>query len=157
MTRYLWFFFSFGAKQNALRQILFCDMIFQSFFTKKILLNSFHFLQFEVRSISECFYVCWSIDNTGQHVHEHSYSFLFLWILAHLAHYTQSFFSDFKCNEWMSWYMFQQANTRKHVSEHSWSSAWVILNCLAHLAHLAQSYFSLIFSAINIYDCSDLI
>ena len=30
---------------------------------------------------------------------------------------------------------------------------WLNLNILAHLAHLAQSYFSLIFSAINTYNC----
>ena len=49
--------------------------------------------------------------------------------------------------------MFKQANTRKHVSEHSWSSVGVILSTLGHQAHLAQSYFSLIFSAINTYNC----
>ena len=48
---------------------------------------------------------------------------------------------------------FKHANTRKHVSKHSWLSSWVILNILAHLAHLAQSYFSLIFSATNTYNC----
>ena len=42
--------------------------------------------------------------------------------------------------------MFKQANTRKHVSEHSWSSVRVIFSILAHLAHFAQSYFSLIIS-----------
>ena len=41
--------------------------------------------------------------------------------------------------------MFKQANTRKHVSEHSWSSVRVVLSTLGHQAHLAQSYFSLIF------------
>ena len=48
----------------------------------------------------------------------------------------------------------EHANIRKHVSEHSWLSGWVIFSILAHLAHLAQSYFSLIFSAINTYNCS---
>ena len=50
--------------------------------------------------------------------------------------------------------MSEHAGTRKHISEHSWSSVWVILSILAHLAHLAQSYFSLIFSAINTYNSS---
>ena len=43
-------------------------------------------------------------------------------------------------------FWFKHANTKKHVSKHSWLSGWVILNILAHLAHLAQSYFSLIIS-----------
>ena len=51
----------------------------------------------------------------------------------------------------MFWY--EHANIRKHVNEHSWSSVRVILSILAHLAHLAQSYFSLIFSAINTFNC----
>ena len=50
-------------------------------------------------------------------------------------------------------FWFKQANTRKHVIEQSWLSGWIILNILAHLAHLAQFYFSLIFSAINTYNC----
>ena len=41
-----------------------------------------------------------------------------------------------------------------HVSEHSWLSGWVFLSISTHLAHLAQPYFSLIFSAINTYNCS---
>ena len=52
----------------------------------------------------------------------------------------------------MFWW--EHVNTRKHVSEHSRLSGWVILSILAHLAHLAQSFFSLIFSAINTYNCS---
>ena len=44
--------------------------------------------------------------------------------------------------------MFKQANTRKHVSEHSCSSVRVFLSILAHLAHLAQSFF-LISNGIN--------
>ena len=51
-------------------------------------------------------------------------------------------------------FWFKHANTRKHVSEQSWLSGWSFLNILAHLAHLAQLYFSLIFSAINTYNCS---
>ena len=50
-------------------------------------------------------------------------------------------------------FWFKHANTRKHISEKSWLSGWIILNTLAHLAHLAQFYFSLIFSAINTYNC----
>ena len=50
-------------------------------------------------------------------------------------------------------FWFKHANTRKHISEKSWLSGWTILNTLAHLAHLAQFYFSLIFSAINTYNC----
>ena len=57
------------------------------------------------------------------------------------------FFSDFKWDRLMFWC--KHANTRKHVSEHSWSSGWVILSIFAHVAHLAQSYFSLIFTSIN--------
>ena len=53
----------------------------------------------------------------------------------------------------MFWYMSEQANTR-YVSEHDWSSEWVILSILAHRAHLAQSYFSPIFSAFMAYNCS---
>ena len=49
--------------------------------------------------------------------------------------------------------MFEHANTRKHISEQSWLCGWIILKTLAHLAHLAQFYFSLIFSAINTYNC----
>ena len=50
-------------------------------------------------------------------------------------------------------FWFKHANTRKHVCEQSWLSGWIFFNILAHLAHLAQSYFSLIFSAINTYNC----
>ena len=50
--------------------------------------------------------------------------------------------------------LIEHLTTRKHVSEHSWLSELVILSILAHLAHLAQFYFSLIFSAINTYNCS---
>ena len=46
------------------------------------------------------------------------------------------------------------ANKKKHVSEHSWLSGWVIFSILAHSAHLIQSDLSLVFSAINKYDCS---
>ena len=92
--------------------------------------------------------------NTRKHVREYSCSSVrvFLSILAHLAHLAQVFFSDFKWDRLIFWC--KHANTRKHVSEHSWSSGWVILSILAHLAHLAQSYFSLIFSAINTYNCA---
>ena len=51
-------------------------------------------------------------------------------------------------------FWFKHANTKKHVSKHSWLSGWVILNILAHIAHSAQAYFSLIFSAINTHNCS---
>ena len=37
--------------------------------------------------------------------------------------------------------MFEHANTRKHVFEHSCSSVRMFLSILAHLAHLAQSFF----------------
>ena len=36
--------------------------------------------------------------------------------------------------------LFKQANTRKHVSEHSLSSVRVILSILAHIVHLACSF-----------------
>ena len=52
--------------------------------------------------------------------------------------------------------MLKQANTRKHVSEHSCSSVRVTLSILAHLDHLDLSYFSLILNAINAYKCSML-
>ena len=45
-------------------------------------------------------------------------------------------------------YLFEHANTRKHVYEHSCSSMRVSLSILAHLAHLAQFFF-LIQNAIN--------
>ena len=44
--------------------------------------------------------------------------------------------------------LFEHANTRKHVYEHSCSSVRVFSSIPAHLAHLAQS-FSLILNAIN--------
>ena len=73
-------------------------------------------------------------------------------ILAHLAHLACAFSLILnRINKLMFW--FKHANTRKHVSEQSWLSGWIILIILAHLAHLAQSYFSLIFSAINTYNC----
>ena len=37
--------------------------------------------------------------------------------------------------------LFEHANTRKHVYEHSCSSLRVFLSILAHFAHLAQSFF----------------
>ena len=43
---------------------------------------------------------------------------------------------------------------QKDVSEHSWLSGWVIFIISAHSAHLAQSHLSLVFSAINKYNCS---
>ena len=73
-------------------------------------------------------------------------------ILAHLAHLACSFSLILnRMNKLMFW--FKYANTRKHVSEQSWLSGWIILNILAHLAHLPQSYFSLFFSAINTNNC----
>ena len=58
-------------------------------------------------------------------------------ILAHLAHL--AFFSDLGLDV-----IIEHANTRTHISEHSWLSGLVILSILAHLAHLAQFYFSYI-------------
>ena len=80
-------------------------------------------------------------------------------IAAHLwgcLQYSSSF-SSFFFWFWMAWMnilMWACKETRKHVSEHSWLSGWMILSILAHLAHLAQSYFSLIFSSINTYNYS---
>ena len=51
-------------------------------------------------------------------------------------------------NKWIFWYMFKQADTKKHVSEHNCSSVRVFLSILAHLTHFAQSFF-LISNAIN--------
>ena len=45
-------------------------------------------------------------------------------------------------------FWFEHANTRKHVSEHSWLSGWVILSIWAYLAHLPCA-FSLILNRIN--------
>ena len=92
--------------------------------------------------------------NTRKHVSEQSCSSVrvFLSILAHLAHLACAFSLILNMIfELMFW--FQHANIRKHVSEQSWLSGWIILNISAHLAHLAQSYFSLIFSAVNTYNC----
>ena len=91
--------------------------------------------------------------NTKKHVYEHSCSSVraFLSILAHSAHLT-CFFSLI-LNRIKKMFWFKHTNTRKHVSEQSWLSGWIILIILAHLAHLAQSYFSLIFSAVNTYNC----
>ena len=118
--------------------------------------------------------------NIRKHVYKHICSSVrvFLSILTHLAHlalykkvcqwayllicegvfnyssslssFSSVFFLIF--NGMNIWYKY--ANTRKHVSEHSWSSGWMILSILAHLDHLAQSYFSLIFSEINTYNGS---
>ena len=44
--------------------------------------------------------------------------------------------------------MSQHANTKKHVSEHSWLSAQIILSILAHLACLTQFVF-LILNGMN--------
>jgi len=44
--------------------------------------------------------------------------------------------------------LFEHANTRKHVYEHSCSSVRVFLSILAHLAHLAQFFF-LILNIMN--------
>ena len=48
----------------------------------------------------------------------------------------------------MFWFMFEHANTRKHVSEQSCSSVRVFLSILAHLAHLTCS-FSLIHKRVK--------
>ena len=67
---------------------------------------------------------------------------MFLSILAHLAHFTQSFILISNAiNKKIFLYMFEQADTKKHVSEHNCSSVKVFLSIFAHLAHLAQSYF----------------
>ena len=99
--------------------------------------------------------------NTRKHVYEHSCSTVrvFLSILAHLAHFAQSFFLISNAiNELIFWYIFKQADTKKHVtdvSEHKCSSVRVFLSILAHLAHLTQFFF-LIFKRINkwIFDVS---
>ena len=92
--------------------------------------------------------------NTRKHVSEHSCSSVrvFFSILAHLAHLAYFFFLILNgINECFDTCLSMQI--QEHVSEHDWSSEWVILSILAHWAHLAQSYFSLIFSAINTYNC----
>ena len=66
---------------------------------------------------------------------------LFSSILAHLAHLACAFSLILnRIDKLMFW--FKHASTRKHISEQSWLSEWIILNILAHLAHLAQSFFS---------------
>jgi len=105
--------------------------------------------------INKGVYIClFEHANTRKHVYEHSCSSVrvFFEYSSSFSSFSSVFFSDFRWDRLMFWY--KHANTRKHVSEHSWSSGWVILSILAHLAHLAQSYFSLIFSAINTYNCS---
>ena len=88
-----------------------------------------------------------------KHLSEQSYSSVrvFLSILAQLAHLAQFFVWFF-----IGWIneLIEHANTKQHFSKHSWISRLVILSILAHLAHLAWFYFSLIFSSINIYNCS---
>ena len=103
--------------------------------------------------MNEYFQTCLS-KQIKKHVSEQSCSSVraFSSILAHLAHLACAFSLILnRINKLMFW--FKHANTRKHVSEQSWLSGWIILIILAHLAHLAQSYFSLIFSAVNTYNC----
>ena len=52
---------SFGAKQNALRQISFELWFFKDFFTKNSNWIFFNFLWFYIGSIKECIYVCFSM------------------------------------------------------------------------------------------------
>ena len=91
--------------------------------------------------------------NTRKHVIEHRWlsGWAILSILAHSAHLA-CFFSLI-LNRIKKMFWFKHTNTRKHVSEQSWLSGWNILIISAHLAHLAQFYFSLIFSAINTFNC----
>ena len=46
-----------------------------------------------------------------------------------------------RINKEVYWCLFEHANTRKHVYEHSCSSVRVFLSILAHLAHSAQFFF----------------
>ena len=80
-------------------------------------------------------------------IFEHSSSF---------SSFSSIFFLYFKCDKWINILIHVQASRykKKHVSEHSYLSGWVILSVLAYLAHLAKSYFSLIFSAIYTYNCA---
>ena len=51
---------------------------------------------------------------------------VFLSNLANLSHLAQWFFSYFNAmNKWIFWYMYKQADTRKHVNEQSCSSVRV--------------------------------
>ena len=62
--------------------------------------------------------------------------------LAHLAHFAQSFFLISNViNESIFLYMLKQADTKKHVSGHKFSSLRVFTSIQAHLAHLAQVFF----------------
>ena len=54
----------------------------------------------------------------------------------------QFYFILFRINKGVYLSLFEHANTRKHVYEHSCSSVRVILSISAHSAHLAQSFFS---------------
>jgi len=144
---------SFGAKQNALRQIFFALWFFKDLFTKNSNGIFFDFFLFCVGSIKECIYVYLSMQIQKKDVYEHSCSSVraFLSILAHSAHLA-CFFSLI-LNRIKKMFWFKHTNTRKHVSEQSWLSGWIILNISAHLAHLAQSYYSLIFSTTNANNC----
>ena len=55
-------FLSFGAKQNALRQIFFALWFFKDLFMKNSNEIFFDFLRFCVGSIKECIYVCLSMQ-----------------------------------------------------------------------------------------------
>ena len=59
-----------------------------------------------------------------------------------VAVYTALFMILCRINKEMSMGLFEHANTRKHVYEHSCSSVRAFLRILAHLAHLAQSILS---------------
>ena len=58
-----------------------------------------------------------------------------------------------RINKGVYLYLFEHANTIKHVYEHSCLSVRVFFSILAQLAHLAQSFF-LIFNGIN--KCFDI-
>ena len=76
---------------------------------------------------------------------------VFLKILAHLAHLVCSFSLIFdRMNK------LKKARKQESKKARQWAKLVVWLNyfnILAHLAHLAQFYFSVIFSAINTYNC----
>ena len=92
---------SFGAKQNALRQIFFALWFFKDLSMKIANWIFFNFLWFWVGSKKGVYLCLFEHADTRKHVYEHScVSVRVLWrILAHVAHLAQIIFFYFKCNK----------------------------------------------------------
>ena len=111
----------------------------------KIQMKFFWFFTILCR-INKRVYLClFEHANTRKHVYEHSCSTVrvFLSILAHLAHFAQSFFLISNAiNELIFWYMSKQADTKKHVSEHKCSSVRVFFKYFSSLSSFSSVFFS---------------